>query len=159
MKIGILLSNLGTPDEPTKTALKRYLKEFLSDPRVIQPPNKLIWWLALNVVILNIRPAKSALNYAKIWDHFGDGSPLLNITNLQLQGIKKTLLSQYDNLVFEVGMRYGNPSIPSALKKLQAQGCEKIIAFPLYPQYSDTTTRSTLDVINKEINSWKKTPE
>ena len=81
MNTGILLTNLGTPDEPTKPALKRYLKQFLSDDRVIQPPNKLIWWLALNVVILNIRPAKSAQNYAKIWDSFGKGSPLLNISH------------------------------------------------------------------------------
>ena len=104
MKTGILLTNLGTPDAPTTPALKRYLKQFLSDDRVIQAPNKLIWWLALNVVILNIRPAKSAQNYAKIWDKFGKGSPLLNISNLQLEGIKNTLLGQHDHLAFEVGM-------------------------------------------------------
>ncbi|RUM78767.1 MAG: ferrochelatase [Candidatus Thioglobus sp.] len=159
MKTGILLTNLGTPDAPTKPALKRYLKQFLSDDRVIQPPNKLIWWLALNVVILNIRPAKSAKNYEKIWDKFGKGSPLLNISNLQLEGIKKTLLSQYDHLAFEVGMRYGNPSIPSALQSLKDKGCDKIIALPMYPQYSNTTTLSTLDEINKELNAWKNTPE
>lgn len=158
MKTGILLTNLGTPDAPTKPALKRYLKQFLSDYRVIQPPNKLIWWLALNVVILNIRPAKSAQNYAKIWDSFGKGSPLLNISNLQLKGIKKTLLSQHDNLVFEMGMRYGNPSIPLALQSLRDKGCDKIIALPMYPQYSETTTLSTLDEINKELNDWENKP-
>jgi ferrochelatase len=159
MKTGILLTNLGTPDSPTRPALKRYLKQFLSDDRVIQAPNKLVWWLALNVVILNIRPAKSAQNYAKIWDKFGKGSPLLNISNLQLEGIKKTLLSQYDHLAFEVGMRYGNPSIPSALKSLKDKGCDKIIALPMYPQYSETTTLSTLDEINKVLNAWEDTPE
>ncbi len=159
MKIGILLTNLGTPDSPTKTALKRYLKQFLSDDRVIQPPNKLIWWLALNVVILNIRPAKSAKKYEKIWGKFGKGSPLLSITNLQLQGVKKILLAQYDNLVFEIGMRYGNPSLPLALKNLKSKGCDKIIVLPLYPQYSDTTTLSTLDEINTVLNSWADAPE
>lgn len=159
MKTGILLTNLGTPDAPTKPALKRYLKEFLSDERIIQPQNKLIWWLALNVVILNIRPAKSAQNYAKIWNAFGKGSPLLNITHLQAQGIKKSLDSDFDNLTLEVGMRYGNPSIDSALKKLQAKGCEKIVVLPLYPQYSDTTTGSTLDAVNKAINSWENPSE
>ncbi len=159
MKTGILLTNLGTPDAPTKPALKRYLKQFLSDDRVIQPPNKLIWWLALNVVILNIRPAKSAKNYEKIWDKFGKGSPLLNISNLQLEGIKKTLLSQYDHLTFEIGMRYGNPSISSALQSLKDQGCDKIIALPMYPQYSNTTTLSTLDEINKTLNTWDNAPK
>ena len=159
MKTGILLTNLGTPDSPTKPALKRYLKQFLSDDRVIQAPNKLIWWLALNVVILNIRPAKSAQNYAKIWDKFGKGSPLLNISNLQLEGIKNTLLSQYDHLAFKVGMRYGNPSIPSALQSLKDKGCDKIIALPMYPQYSNTTTLSTLDEINKALNAWDNAPE
>jgi ferrochelatase len=159
MKTGILLSNLGTPDAPTKAALRRYLKEFLSDKRIIQPPNKLIWWLALNVVILNIRPAKSALNYAKIWDAFGKGSPLLNITNLQAKGIKKLLKNDFENVALEIGMRYGNPSIDLALKKLEAKGCEQIVVLPLYPQYSDTTTHSTLDAVNKALNNWDKAPK
>jgi ferrochelatase len=159
MKTGVLLSNLGTPDAPTKAALKRYLKEFLADERVIQPKNKLIWWLALNVVILNIRPAKSAQNYAKIWDSFGTGSPLLSLTLLQAQGVEKILTNEFDDLVLEVGMRYGNPSIDSALEKLQAQGCEKIVVLPLYPQYSDTTTASTLDTINKALEKWDDKPK
>jgi len=159
MKTGILLTNLGTPDAPTKVALKRYLKEFLSDDRVIQPKNKLIWWLALNVVILNIRPVKSAQNYVKIWDSFGKGSPLLNITLLQAQGVEKILTNKFDDLALEMGMRYGNPSIDSALEKLQAQGCEKIVVLPLYPQYSDTTTASTLDTVNKALGNWDNKPK
>ncbi len=159
MKTGILLTNLGTPDEPTKAALKRYLSEFLSDPRVVDPPSKLIWWLALNLVILNIRPAKSALNYAKIWNSFGPGSPLLNITQSQLDGVKKSLSNQYKELEFEMGMRYGSPSISSALNRLKSKGCEKIIVLPLYPQYSKTTTLSTLDAINLELEAWNDQPE
>lgn len=159
MKTGILLTNLGAPDAPTKPALKRYLKEFLSDERVIQPKIKLIWWLLLNVIILNIRPVKSAQNYAKIWDSFGKGSPLLNITLLQAKSIEKILINKFDDLVLEVGMRYGNPSIDFALKRLQAKGCEKIVVLPLYPQYSDVTTGSTLDTINKVLNSWDNKPK
>ncbi len=159
MKTGILLSNLGTPDSPTKSALKRYLKQFLSDPRVIDPPNKFIWWLVLNVVILNIRPKKSAKNYAKVWRRFGVGSPLLDISNLQYQAIEKNLSNKHKNLVFAVGMRYGNPSILKALKQFEAQGCEKIIVLPLYPQYSKTTTLSTLDEVNKVLNRWSNKPE
>jgi len=159
MKTGILLTNLGTPDAPTKPALRRYLKQFLSDERVIQPPNKLIWWLALNVVILNIRPAKSARNYAKIWHSFGEGSPLLNITNLQALGIQKVLANDFDEVELEVGMRYGNPSIDLALERLNFKSCEKIVVLPLYPQYSDTTTGSTRDAVNTALKSWKNAPE
>ena len=159
MKTGILLTNLGTPDEPTKPALKRYLAEFLSDPRVVDPPNKLIWWLALNLVILNIRPKKSAVNYAKIWNSLGTGSPLLNITQSQLEGVQQVLSKQHSNLEFELGMRYGNPSISSALNKLRDKGCSKVIILPLYPQYSKTTTLSTLDAIDLELESWPSKPE
>jgi len=159
MKTGILLTNLGTPDEPTKPALKRYLAEFLSDPRVVDPPNKLIWWLALNLIILNIRPKKSAVNYAKIWNSLGPGSPLLNITQSQLEGVQQVLSKQHSNLEFELGMRYGNPSISSALNKLRDKGCSKVIILPLYPQYSKTTTLSTLDAIDLELESWPSKPE
>ncbi len=159
MKTGILLTNLGTPDEPTKSALRRYLSEFLSDPRVVDPPNKLVWWLALHWVILNIRPKKSALNYAKIWDSFGPGSPLLNLTQQQLAGVEGILQQQHTELEFALGMRYGNPSISVALNKLKDKACEKIIVLPLYPQYSKTTTLSTLDAINSTLATWSKQPE
>lgn len=159
MKTGILLTNLGTPDSPTKPAVRRYLAQFLSDNRVVDPPNKLIWWLALNVIILNIRPKRSAKNYAKIWTRFGTGSPLLDISYLQLKSIKKTLLNKNDNLEFAIGMRYGNPSISSALQVLQFKKCEKIIVLPLYPQYSNTTTLSTLDAVNDALKTWKTPPK
>lgn len=159
MKIGILLSNLGTPDAPKKPAIKRYLKEFLSDNRVIQPKNKWFWWLILNVVILNTRPAKSTQAYAKVWDRFGKGSPLLTITLQQAQAVKKTLANNFDDFELEVGMRYGCPCIHSALTTLGAKGCEKIVVLPLYPQHSDSTTSSTLDAVNKAFENWTDKPE
>ncbi len=157
MKTGILLTNLGTPDAPTKPALKRYLKQFLSDSRVIQPRSKFLWWLILNVVILNTRPAKSAQAYAKVWNIFGKGSPLLNITLMQAKGIEKILSN--NNIELEVGMRYGCPCINSALTKLRGRGCEKIVVLPLYPQHSDSTTTSTMDVINETFKGWDSSPE
>ena len=90
-KIGILLTNLGTPKSPNKADVKAYLAEFLTDKRVVNTPNKFAWWLVLNLIILNTRPKKSAINYAKIWGRFGSGSPLLDITELQLLGVKKIL--------------------------------------------------------------------
>ena len=159
MKIGILLTNLGTPDSPTEPDLKRYLKEFLSDPRVIDPPNKLIWFLVLNLIILRKRPKQSAKNYAKIWDSFGMGSPLLNITQSQLDGVKAQLEKTNNNLEFEIGMRYGNPSISSALEKLYQKKCEKVVVLPLYPQKSGPTTRSTLDTVQAKFNTWETPPK
>lgn len=159
MKIGILLSNLGTPDAPNKSALKRYLKEFLSDERVIQPKSKWLWWLVLNVIILNTRPAKSARSYAKIWDRFGKGSPLLTITLQQAQAIKKMLANKFDDFELEVGMRYGCPCIHSALTILRAKGCEKIVVLPLYPQHSNSTTTSTLSAVNTTFENWTNKPK
>ncbi len=159
MKTGILLTNLGTPDAPTKPAVRRYLKEFLSDERVIQPKIKWLWLLILNAIILNTRVAKSARAYAKIWDSFGKGSPLLNITLSQERDVKKNLTGKFDNLEFAVGMRYGCPCINSALTILKGKGCEKIIVLPLYPQYSNSTSASTLDAVNKNLENWKDKPE
>ena len=154
MKTGILLTNLGTPDSPTEQDLRKYLSEFLSDPRVVDPSNffqKIVWKIVLNGIILRKRPKKSAENYAKIWDSFGPGSPLLNITNNQLEGVKTTLSKRFNNLEFAVGMRYGNPSIASALQELKVKNCSKIIILPLYPQNSGPTTLSSIDAINKGV--------
>jgi ferrochelatase len=159
LKTGILLTNLGTPKSPNKADVKAYLSEFLSDKRVVNTPNKFIWWLVLHFIILNTRPAKSAINYSKIWGRFGVGSPLLDITILQLSGVKKVLNKSNDNLEFEIGMRYGKPSIPEALQSLKSYNCNKIIILPLYPQYSHSTTLSTSDSINSEINSWIDAPD
>ncbi len=160
-KVGVLITNLGTPDAPTKGALKTYLKEFLSDPRVVEPPPaRWLWKIILNVIILNTRPKKSAEAYQTVWGKHGDGSPLLDICIKQKESMQKLFDKKAaDQYIVELGMRYGNPSIGSALKKLEQQGCSKIIVLPLYPQYASATTGSTFDAVSEEIKKWRKVPE
>ena len=160
-KIGILITNLGTPDSPTKGSLKTYLKEFLSDTRVVEPPPaRWIWKLILNVIILNIRPKKSAQAYETVWGEFGEGSPLLDISKQQKELLQQDLEQKYPNVYqVELGMRYGNPSIKSALQALEKSGCEKLMILPLYPQYASATTGSTFDAVSDEIKTWRKVPE
>ncbi|WP_321322833.1 ferrochelatase [Thiomicrorhabdus sp.] len=160
-KIGVLVTNLGTPDAPTKQALRPYLKEFLSDPRVVEPPpSRWLWKLILNGIILNTRPAKSAEAYKTVWDSEGPGAPLLNISQRQLDAIAKYVKPKLNTEVeFELGMRYGNPSIASALQNLQAKGCQKILVLPLYPQYAGATTASTFDAVNEELKDWRWVPD
>lgn len=153
---GILLINLGTPDAPTPQAVRRYLKEFLGDPRVVEIP-RLLWWFILNGIILNVRPKKSAAKYASVW--MKEGSPLRVHTEKQavlLQGY----LSQKTTAPFRVeyAMRYGNPSIPSALRKLKAQNCQRILIVPLYPQYASSTTATATDIVFGELQHWRNTP-
>ena len=154
--IGILITNLGTPDAPEKQELKVYLNQFLSDPRVIELP-KIIWQILLKLVILQIRPAKSAEAYKKIWTK--NGSPLLDISKRQLEKIKKSLSVSHPNMIFEIGMRYGNPSIPSALEKLQKQKVRKLLILPMYPQYCAATTGSTFDEVTNTLQKWRWIPE
>jgi len=158
---GVLITNLGTPDAPTKEALKPYLKEFLMDTRVVEPPPaRWLWKLILNGIILNTRPAKSAEAYQTVWDSEGPGAPLLNIAQRQVDAIAEKVRPQFLGRVeFELGMRYGNPSIPSALKKLQQKGCERLIVLPLYPQYAAATTASTFDAVTLELQKWRWIPE
>jgi len=160
-KIGVLITNLGTPDAPTKEALKPYLKEFLSDPRVVEPPPaRWLWKLILNGIILNTRPAKSAEAYQTVWDSEGPGAPLLNISKRQIDAIAEHVKPHINTEIeFELGMRYGNPSIASALQNLQAKGCQKILVLPLYPQYAGATTASTFDAVNDELKAWRWVPE
>jgi ferrochelatase len=154
-KIGVLITNLGTPDSPTKKDLKKYLKEFLSDKRVVNPTfPRWIWLIILNVIILNIRPKKSAKAYKEVWGKFGTGSPLLDISLKQKELIQAKLGENYQ---VELGMRYGNPSIKNALNNLE--GCEKIIVLPLYPQYSGSTTGSTFDEVSDVLRKFKVIPE
>ena len=142
-KIGILLTNLGTPDEPTPKALKRYLKQFLSDPRVVEVP-RLLCWLILNCVILQIRPRRSAKAYATVFTE--KGSPLLFNTQAQSDAIAAQLQQQgVQNVVVDFAMRYGNPSFDTVLDKMFAQGVRKLLVLPLYPQYSGSTSASTFD--------------
>jgi len=154
--VGILLTNLGTPDAPTTKALRAYLKEFLWDPRVVEQP-RWLWWLALNGVILNLRPAKSAEAYRKVWTD--EGSPLLAISKKQRHKLDLVLREKLgDHVHVELAMRYGNPSIESALEALRNKNCSKIIVLPLYPQYSATTTASTFDAVADVLKTWRRIP-
>ncbi len=155
-KTGILLVNLGTPDQPNRPALRRYLKEFLSDTRVIEIP-KAVWWIILNGVILNTRPKKSAAKYAKIW--LPEGSPLLVHTRRLAQLLRGYLGEQMQSpLALAVGMRYGNPSIASAIAELKNQHCDRILLLPLYPQYAASTTASAVDAVARALRRYRNVP-
>ena len=153
---GVLLINLGTPDEPTPRAVRRYLKQFLSDARVVEIP-KAIWWLILNGIILNTRPAKSAKKYTSIWTK--EGSPLRIYTSRQTQMLRGFLGEKIKSpLKVEYAMRYGNPSIESAIDKLKAANCENIMVLPLYPQYAASTTASTMDELGRVLLQMRNVP-
>lgn len=155
--LGILITNLGTPDAPTTPALRRYLREFLWDPRIVDLP-RVLWWCILQVILL-IRPAKSAQAYQKIWDD-KTGSPLLAIARRQSDALRKALKDRFNvPVVVELGMRYGNPSIASALEKLRQANVQRVLVLPLYPQYSSSTTASTFDAIAAAVKSWRWVPE
>ncbi|WP_371193950.1 ferrochelatase [Glaciecola sp. SC05] len=156
-KIGVLISNLGTPQAPTKQALRPYLKQFLSDPRVVEVP-KLIWWFVLNIIILNIRPARSAKAYQTVWTD--EGSPLLTHTKHQAEGLAKRFSEKYgDDVVVEFAMRYGEPSVSTAVESLLAQGARKIILLPLYPQYCASTSGSTFDALAEDFTKRRWLPD
>ena len=142
-KIGVLLLNLGTPDSTDISAVRAYLKQFLSDPRVIETP-KLFWWPILNLFILNTRPARSAHAYQTIWDMERNDSPLRVITGAQSKQLARAFASD-DRIVVDFAMRYGSPATGERLAALQAQGCDRILLAPLYPQYSATTTATAND--------------
>jgi ferrochelatase len=135
--------NLGTPDATSYWPMRRYLKEFLSDRRVIEV-NPLIWWPVLNLVVLSKRPFTSGEAYKSIWNTELDESPLRTITRSQTEKTA-ALFAHHPNIVFDWAMRYGNPSAKSRLEALQKEGCERILIFPLYPQYSAATTATALD--------------
>ena len=155
--LGVLITNLGTPDAPTASAVRKYLAEFLWDPRVVEIPRSL-WWLLLHAIILPTRPGKSAKAYAKVWTD--EGSPLLVISKKQSAALQTALDKACAGKVkVELAMRYGQPSIQSALDKLQAHNARRILALPLYPQYSASTTASTFDAIAKEFEQLRWLPE
>lgn len=147
-KIGVLIAQLGTPDAPTTEALKPYLKEFLSDPRVIET-NRILWWFLLRLVILPRRPARSAALYKRIWTE--EGSPLLLITQRQAEEVSKRLKAILPSIEVAYGMRYGQPSLEDALDDLRDRGCNKLLLFPMYPQYSAPTTASTYDAVFQHL--------
>lgn len=143
-KIGVLIVNLGTPDGTDYRSMRRYLKEFLSDRRVIDTP-RWLWWPLLNLVILSTRPQKKGRDYASIWNTERDESPLRTITRSQSEQLAGTLAGLSGDIVVDWAMRYGNPSISSRIDVLQAAGCERILIVPLYPQYAAATTATVAD--------------
>lgn len=153
---GILLCNLGTPDAPRPAELRRYLKEFLSDPRVVEIP-RLLWWMILNLIILRIRPRRSAKLYQSVWTEAG--SPLMLYSQGQVNAVKQRLAEKYGDIPVVLGMRYGNPSMASAIKQLTDQNVRDIIVLPLYPQYAGATTGSTFDAIAKTFTRLRWVPE
>lgn len=154
--VGVLLANLGTPDAPTPAALRRYLAEFLSDPRVVEIP-KAVWWPILHWVILRTRPAKSAKKYESIWTP--EGSPLAVWTDKQAKLLQGYLGERGCQVIVKPAMRYGNPSIASALDAFQAAGVRRILVLPAYPQYSGATTASTFDAVSAWAQRTRWVPE
>ncbi len=156
-RLGVLLTNLGTPDAPTTTAVRRYLREFLSDPRVVEVPRPL-WWLILNAIILPIRPSRSAAAYRQVWTEAG--SPLLVIAQDQASAIRERLQQELPGRVeVALGMRYGRPGIADALLSLKRAGVTRLLILPLYPQYSATTTGSTFDAVSAALTRWRWLPD
>lgn len=154
---GILLINLGTPDAPTPAALRRYLGEFLADPRVTEMP-RWLWWLILHGIILRVRPRRSALKYQKIWTQ--TGSPLLNISQAQSQALQKAVDAHFAGpMRVALGMRYGNPSIAAGLEQLRQANARRILILPLYPQYSASATGSSFDAVADVLKRWRWLPD
>ncbi len=154
-QIGILITNLGTPDSPTTKDLKKYLNQFLMDRRVVDI-SRLLWVPLLKLIILNIRPRKSAKLYKSIWTE--NGSPLLSISTRILNKLNNMLNNYDSNIAIELGMRYGNPSIGKALDSFKNKSISKILVLPLYPQAGSPTTSSTFDAINIHLKNQNWTP-
>lgn len=155
-RCAVLLVNLGTPDEPTAPALRRYLAEFLSDPRVVEIP-RLVWWPILHGIILRTRPAKSAAKYASIWTP--EGSPLAVWTDRQAKGLAERLAERGHRLLVRGAMRYGSPSVASQLDALRAEGATRVLVLPLYPQYAAATTASVADAVMRWSLAARRQPE
>jgi ferrochelatase len=155
-RVGVLLAQLGTPDAPTPPALRRYLRQFLSDPRVVER-NRVLWWFILRLLVLPRRSPRSAALYQRIWSP--DGSPLLVISRSQARGLE-AVLNQAAPSRFKValGMRYGNPSIASAVEELRAWGADRLLLFPAYPQYAGATTGSTYDEVFRQLSRLRFVP-
>jgi ferrochelatase len=156
-KVGVLLVNLGTPDAADAPAVRRYLKEFLSDPRVIENQGPL-WQLVLNGVILRIRPRRKAKDYRKIWNVEKNESPLKTITRSQAEKLASVLEPLGGRIVVDWAMRYGNPSIASRLGDMVARGCDRILVMPLYPQYCAATTATVADEVFRTLMGMRSQP-
>ena len=154
-KTGVLIVNLGTPDSTKWLDIRRYLKEFLSDRRVIEV-NPFVWQIILNLFILTFRPSKTAKAYKEIWIKDLNKSPLRFYTEKQTEKLRKRL--EKENLIVDFAMRYGNPSIKSKIENMQKQGCEKLIIFPLYPQYASPTTATVCDEVFRVLMKMRWQP-
>ncbi|KQW89130.1 ferrochelatase [Massilia sp. Root418] len=153
----VVLVNLGTPDAPTRSAVRRYLKQFLSDQRVVEIP-RAVWWFILNLIILPFRSGQSARKYASIWTR--EGSPLKVNTQEQALLLRAALGERgHDNVTVAMAMRYGSPSLPDVLARLKADGCERVLLLPAYPQYSGTTTGSIYDAVFAHYKQIRNVPE
>ena len=152
-----MICNLGSPDAPTPAAVRRFLKQMLWDPRIVEMP-RLPWWLILHGIILRTRPRRVAPRYAKSWTE--DGSPLLQTSRQQVEALESELARRLgEPPVIALGMRYGHPSIPEALETLRDKNCRHILVFPLFPQYSCTTTASAFDAVAQTLQGWRWVPE
>ena len=155
--IGVLIVNLGTPDATDYFSMRRYLKEFLSDRRVIEE-NRVKWWLVLNLIILSVRPGRKGRDYEKIWNRERNESPLMTITRAQAEKLGALLQPLDARIRVEWAMRYGNPSIPSRLEALRSQGCDRILILPLYPQYAAATTATVGDEVFRVLMTMRRQP-
>lgn len=155
-RTAVILVNLGTPDAPTPPAVRRYLKQFLSDPRVVEIPRP-IWWLILHGAILPFRSRESAKKYASVWT--SEGSPLRVHTERQAVMLRGYLGERGHEVKVEYAMRYGSPSLPDVMKKLKDDGCDRILVLPAYPQYSATTTASIFDDVLHALRNMRNVPE
>ncbi len=156
-RVGVLLTNLGTPDAPEKKAVRKYLKQFLWDPRVVEIPRP-AWWLILNGIILRLRPSRSAASYRKVWTD--RGSPLMFHTRDQAEALRAHMAKRHgEQLIVDFAMRYGSPDIAGAVQGLLQQGVSKLLVLPLYPQYSGATTGSTFDALAADFTRRRWLPE
>lgn len=155
-RTGIMLINLGTPEAPTRSAVKVYLQQFLSDPRVVEIP-RLVWWFILYGIILPIRSGASAKKYASIW--LKEGSPLLVYSLAQARGLQQRFAKSNPDIMVDLAMRYGKPAIAEVLERFQQENVERLLLLPLYPQYSATTSASSFDEVFKVLKRWRNQPE
>lgn len=157
-KLGVLVVNLGTPDAPDTPSVRRYLRQFLSDPRIIELP-RLLWMIILHGVILRVRPAKSAEAYREVWDE-QTGSPLMKFSLAQADALQNNLQARFgDDVIVSLGMRYGSPSIDDAITELESHNVRRMLVLPMYPQYSGTTVASVFDAVTDRLQTTRWIPE
>ena len=156
-KIGVLLMNLGTPDATDYWSMRRYLKEFLSDRRVIETP-RILWWPILNLIILSVRPGRKGKDYDSIWNNEKNESYLKTITRSQAEKLAGMMAQKDERIIVDWAMRYGNPGVKPVVENMLAQGCERILAVPLYPQYAAATTATANDQLFRALMQMRWQP-